>query len=191
MILMCDYKVLTYNGISKLYSNSVLKNHKNDIIEYQWFRPQIIKIASNLKIDTRDDLGVFYSNEKLGNKIIDHSEYKKYILNDDDDKYGFVPYHLRDKEKHEEIKNKITVLSFPNPKPQEKNNIVTNFKEISWQFKKFPEISHLESVQTKNPFEKKKLKKKKIKHKKTKKKLKKKKKKHKKKINKFFFFIFN
>ena len=71
------YNVLGYNGIYKLYNNIILRDNKNGkIIEYQWFRPQLIRICNNLNIETVDKLDIELSNNKLCEQIKKHQNYR-------------------------------------------------------------------------------------------------------------------
>lgn len=91
---MNSYLYLTYNGITKIVSNTIFKTitHPNNIIHIQWFRYQIIKMCKNLEIDIHEPItGGIFNNIELAKKIIAHKNYGKFIPNKDDQVYGLKP----------------------------------------------------------------------------------------------------
>ena len=85
---------LTYNGITKVVSNTLLKTlaHPNKVLQIQWFRYQIIKMCENLGIDIREPItNGIYNNVTLAKRILEHPLYGKIIKNTDDSNYGLKP----------------------------------------------------------------------------------------------------
>lgn len=114
---------VTYNGITKPVSNTILYTPKKDIYTDQWFRYQIIKMCENLKINIKDNLTKnVYNNITLAKKIIQHKNYNKINKNKDDNIFGFIPcvYKPPSIQKQLITNNKITIL---------------NSHEITWKCK--------------------------------------------------------
>lgn len=105
---------LTYNGITKSVSNTIMYTSKNDIYKYQWFRYQIIKMCENLQINIVDDLTKnIYNNLTLSKKIKNHKSYNKIIRKKDDNLFGFIPCLYKPPVTETQLitKNKINLLN--------------------------------------------------------------------------------
>ena len=105
---------LTYNGITKAVSNTIMYTSKNDIYKYQWFRYQIIKMCENLQINIVDDLTKnIYNNLTLAKKIKNHKKYNKIIRKKDDNHFGFIPCIYKPPVTETQLitKNKINLLN--------------------------------------------------------------------------------
>jgi hypothetical protein len=99
-----SFHFLTYNGITKIVSDKILVNDinlvPNNIFIGQWFRYQILKMCENLNIDITDSTTKnIENNTDLARKIENHNVCNnyKFVINDDDMKYGLSPCINHDK----------------------------------------------------------------------------------------------
>ena len=126
---MSTYIYLTYNGITKIVTNTLLKTlaHPNKVLYIQWFRYQIIKMCEILDIETTEPItkGI-YNNTTLAQKIMSHPLYGKIITHKDNLKYGLKPC--------QEHKSIMPIPANNNQLKKHKNNItLVNHKNIIWK----------------------------------------------------------